>query len=108
MMLDQPVARKRVGRADLEMVALDGQEAAGADPLIDDGGGELVGDGIEEATPKAIQHRSSPHVHTELSTGVDSFGRLVRWEYPCRKRRLTHDTHNHASLHAQPITEHER
>jgi len=32
MMLEQPVARKRVGRADLQMVALDRKEAAGTPP----------------------------------------------------------------------------
>jgi len=78
MMLDQPVTRKRVGCADLEVIAFDGEQAAGTHPLIDDRGGELVGHGVEEATPKAIQHRSSPHLRTELSTGVDSVGRLVR------------------------------
>ena len=72
VMLNQPVARKAVRRADLQMIALYGKQATGPHPLIDDGRGQFVADGVEKTTPKAIQHSSSPHLHTELSTGVDS------------------------------------
>jgi len=54
VVLDKPVARKRVRRPDAESVALDGQEPARANPRIEDGVGELAGEGLEEPSPKAI------------------------------------------------------
>jgi hypothetical protein len=58
------------------MIALEREETAGANPVVDHGARELAGENVEEARPKTIQHRLRPHLHTWLSTGVDSLERL--------------------------------
>jgi len=72
VMLREPVAGEAVWCADSQVVTLDREQAAGANPGIDHGRSELVRRGVEETSPKAIQHWPSPHLHTELSTGGDN------------------------------------
>jgi len=64
MMLRQPIAREPVRRTDAQVIALDGEQPARPHPGIHHGRGELVRSGIEEASPKAIQHWPGPHLRT--------------------------------------------
>jgi hypothetical protein len=54
MVLGQPVTGKSVRGADPKMVALDGEQATGANPRVQDGGRQSATGGLEEASPKAI------------------------------------------------------
>src|SRR5207244_9779144 len=92
VVLRQPVAGKRVRRADSQVITLDGQESARADPTVEDGGGQFSRYRLEELGPKAIQHRRRPHLRTELSTGVDSSGASTDPDI-CAEARAHRDKH---------------
>jgi hypothetical protein len=53
-MLGQPVTGKSVRGADAKVVALDGEQATGANPRVQDGRRQTTAGGLEEASPKAI------------------------------------------------------
>jgi hypothetical protein len=56
MVLGEPVTGEAVRRADSEVIPLDGEQSTRADPGIDHRRSELVRRGLEESSPKAIQH----------------------------------------------------
>jgi hypothetical protein len=60
-MLRQPVPGELVRGGDLEAVALDGQEAAWADPRVERGVGDLLLERGEQAHPEAFKHVSILH-----------------------------------------------
>src|SRR6266850_2473046 len=95
VVLGQPIPRELVRCADAQVVALDRNESAWADPVVEDRCGERSSQGIEESSPKVIQHVSRPHLHTELCTTVDSSGHLARPEF-CAATRAHRDTTPHA------------
>ena len=91
IVLGQPVARKLVRCANSEVIPLDRQEPAGPNPVVEDRRGERPREGIDESRPEIFfQHGSRPHLHTELSTVVDSSGHRVQPEY-CAARRAHQD-----------------
>jgi hypothetical protein len=71
MVLGEPVAGKLVGSSDPQVIAFDGDQTALPNPRIDHGRRHLAREGLEEAGPEVVQH-GRPHLHTQLSTDVDS------------------------------------
>ena len=81
VVLREPIARELVRCADAQVVPFDREQAARADPVVEDRRGKGPGQGVDESSPKVFQHDSRPHLLTELSTSVDSSGPLVLPEY---------------------------